>query len=71
MAEQIIVKFNDKYGIDQYDKLANHGFWRILLYRESKKTKEVMISLIVSEDGLGSGEKNGGDGALSPMPTAE
>ena len=43
--EQII---NDS-GIEPYDRVVNTGFWRILLYRESKKTKQCMISIIVSE----------------------
>ncbi len=34
--EQII---NDS-GIDPFDRVNNVGFWRILLYRESKKTKQ-------------------------------
>ena len=47
--EEIVKKFNGKYGIEPYDRLTNKGFWRILLYKESKKTKQVMISLIVTE----------------------
>ena len=34
--ESIIIKFNKKYGLDFYNKLNNKGFWRIVLYRESK-----------------------------------
>lgn len=34
--ESIIIKFNKKYGFDFYNKLINKGFWRIVLYRESK-----------------------------------
>lgn len=45
----IIQDFNKKYGIDSYNHKVNQGFWRIVLYRESKKTKEMMISLIVTE----------------------
>ena len=26
-------------GIDPFDRVTNKGFWRILLYRESKKTR--------------------------------
>jgi len=29
--------------------MDNFGFWRVLLYRESKVTKQIMISLIVTE----------------------
>ena len=49
LIEAIVIKYNDKYGLGHYDKIDNAGFWRILLYRESKKTKEVMLSLIVSD----------------------
>jgi len=47
--ETIIRSFNEKYGLEPYDRNQNEGFWRILLFRESKKTKEAMISVIVSE----------------------
>lgn len=47
--EGIVSKFNNLHGTDHYDKIHNKGFWRILLYRESKKTREAMISLIVTE----------------------
>ena len=47
--EKIIQSFNEKHGIEFYDKIHNKGFWRILLYRESKETRECMISVIVSE----------------------
>ena len=36
-------------GIDPYDRVNNKGFWRIILYRESKKTKQCVISIIVSD----------------------
>ena len=36
--------------VGPYDKRINKGFWRILLYRESKITKEVLISFVVSEE---------------------
>lgn len=47
--EKLVRQFNEKYGIEPYDRINNKGFWRILLHRESKKTKEAMISIIVSE----------------------
>jgi tRNA/tmRNA/rRNA uracil-C5-methylase (TrmA/RlmC/RlmD family) len=49
LVEAIVLKFNEKYQIEPYDRLKNEGFWRILLYRESKLTKEVMISVIVTK----------------------
>ena len=38
-----------KSGIEPYDRVHNKGFWRIILYRESKKTKECVISVIVTD----------------------
>jgi len=32
-----------------FDKARNKGFWRILLYRESKTTKQVLICVVVSK----------------------
>lgn len=37
-------------GLEPFDKITAKGFWRLLLFRESKKTKEVLISFIVSDD---------------------
>ena len=32
-----------------YNKAKGKGFWRILLYRESKVTKQILISVVVSK----------------------
>jgi len=32
-----------------FNKNTNSGLWRILLYRESVRTKQALISFIVSE----------------------
>ena len=49
-AQKLIEDSMWKYDhIGPYDKRINKGFWRILLYRESKITKEVLISFVVSE----------------------
>jgi tRNA/tmRNA/rRNA uracil-C5-methylase (TrmA/RlmC/RlmD family) len=37
-------------GIEPYDRRVNLGFWRLLLYRESKRTNQVLISVIVTGD---------------------
>lgn len=37
-------------GIEPYDKRINKGFFRLLLYRESKRTNQVLLSLVVSGD---------------------
>jgi TPP-dependent indolepyruvate ferredoxin oxidoreductase alpha subunit len=44
-------------GVEPYDKKVNQGYWRIVLYRESKKTKQVLISVIVSDGYLLDEEK--------------
>lgn len=50
-AQKLIEDSMWKYDhIGPYDKRINKGFWRILLYRESKITKEVLISFVVSEE---------------------
>lgn len=36
-------------AIEPYDRTTNKGFWRIILWRESKKTKECMISVVVTD----------------------
>ena len=36
-------------GVPPYDRRINSGYWRTLLYRESKKTRQVLISVVVSE----------------------
>ena len=36
-------------GIEPYDKRKNQGFWRLVLYRESKRTKQVLISVVVTK----------------------
>lgn len=35
--------------MEPYDKIKNEGYFRILLYRESKRTKQVLISLVVTD----------------------
>lgn len=35
-------------GIEPYDRKINNGYWRLLLFRESKKTNQVLISVVVS-----------------------
>lgn len=32
-----------------FHKSSNKGFWRILLYRESKVTKQVLVCVVVSK----------------------
>lgn len=44
-----IEKIIQDSGVEPYNRSINKGFWRILLYRESKKTKQCMISIVASE----------------------
>ena len=37
-------------GLSPYNKRDNRGFWRILLYRESKVTKQVLVCVVVSKN---------------------
>jgi hypothetical protein len=37
-------------GVEPYDKRKNQGFWRLLLFRESKRTNQVLISIIATKD---------------------
>ena len=53
-AESLIVakkfeKIVAESGLTPYDKSVNRGFWRILVYRESKVTKQVLICVVVSK----------------------
>ena len=48
--EQVVSDIHETHSVEPYDRLKGEGFWRILLYRESKATKEALISLIVSKD---------------------
>lgn len=36
-------------GVEPYDRRLNQGYWRLLLYRESKRTNQVLISVVVSD----------------------
>jgi len=42
--EAIVVKS----GQEPYDRCQNKGFWRILLYRESQVTKQVLIAAVIT-----------------------
>ena len=53
-AESLIVakkfeKIVAESGLAPYDKSNNKGFWRILVYRESKVTKQVLVCVVVSK----------------------
>ena len=35
-----------------YDKFTNLGFWRYLVVRQSDKTKEILINIVVCDEGI-------------------
>jgi tRNA/tmRNA/rRNA uracil-C5-methylase (TrmA/RlmC/RlmD family) len=39
-------------GIEPYDKRVNKGYWRLVLFRESKRTNQVLISVVVTKNFL-------------------
>lgn len=43
--EQIIAKS----GLNPFEKVNNTGYWRILVVRESKITKQMLVSVVVSK----------------------
>ena len=49
IAEEIVNSFE---GIDAYDTRTHTGVWRLFLYKESKRTKQILISLCISKDSL-------------------
>ena len=49
MVKKIVHKYAESDGVEPYDRISNVGFWRILLWRECKRTKEALISIVVSD----------------------
>ncbi len=56
-AAKIVEKLVIDSGIEPYDRRTNVGYWRILLFRESKKTHQALISVVVSKDYPNDNEK--------------
>mmetsp|Transcript_11077 Transcript_11077/g.16844 ORF Transcript_11077/g.16844 Transcript_11077/m.16844 type:complete len:108 (-) Transcript_11077:719-1042(-) len=50
VVEEVVKNFNEEHGVEPYNRDTNEGLWRILLYRESKKTKECMISIVLTDN---------------------
>jgi tRNA (uracil-5-)-methyltransferase len=48
-AAKIMENLVKESELEPYDKITLKGFWRLLLYRESKSTNEVLISVITSK----------------------
>jgi tRNA/tmRNA/rRNA uracil-C5-methylase (TrmA/RlmC/RlmD family) len=48
-AAKTLEKVVKESGLEPYDRIKNEGFWRILLYRESKRTMQILISVVVTE----------------------
>ena len=49
MAAKILETIVKASGLEPYDRMKNEGYWRIVLFRESKSTKEVLVSVVVTE----------------------
>ena len=49
--ESLVKSFESKNSelYSPYDRSLNKGFFRILLYRESKRTKQILIGIVVSK----------------------
>lgn len=39
LVAKIMERIAKESGLEPYDRVKNEGFWRIVLYRESKRTK--------------------------------
>lgn len=48
----MINEFSKKYSLSCYHTSKHTGVWRILIYWESKRTKEIMLTLCISKDCL-------------------
>lgn len=45
MVEQIV----EASGLAPYDRGTNTGFWRIVLFKESKNTKQCLVSVVITD----------------------
>ena len=45
-----VLKIVKDSGLEPYDRMSCKGFWRVLLFRESKQTKQVLVSVVVDKN---------------------
>lgn len=48
-AAQLCQSIVSESGIEPFNKQKIEGFWRIFLYRESKVTRQALVSICVSD----------------------
>ena len=46
---KVIEQIVKESGVEPYDRRINQGYWRLVLYRESRRTNQVLISVTVSD----------------------
>jgi hypothetical protein len=50
--QTLVREYEEKYGIQEYRTDIHTGSWRTMLYKESKKTNEVLISIAISRNSM-------------------
>jgi tRNA (uracil-5-)-methyltransferase len=50
--QALVRDFEANYGLQEYKSDVHTGCWRTLLYKESKKTNEVLISIAISRNSM-------------------
>lgn len=50
--QTLVREYEEKYGIQEYRTDVHTGSWRTMLYKESKKTNEVLISIAISRNSM-------------------
>ena len=46
---KVIEQLVKESGVEPYDRRINQGYWRLVLFRESRRTNQVLISVTVSD----------------------
>jgi tRNA/tmRNA/rRNA uracil-C5-methylase (TrmA/RlmC/RlmD family) len=46
---KVIEQIVKESGVEPYDRRINQGYWRLVLFRESRRTNQVLISVTVSD----------------------
>lgn len=51
-AQTLLREYEEKYGLKEYNVATHEGAWRTLLYKESKRTGEVLISIAITRNSI-------------------
>ena len=54
--QQIIRKLEEDYGLTDYNWITHKGSFRTLIYKESKRTNEKLISVVITRDSMLEGQ---------------